>query len=71
MGKLFENPALILLLMVAVPIAIIVVLVRVLRRPKVTTPPAPSDTPAGWYPNPEAPGRRYWDGAKWTADTAP
>lgn len=23
-------------------------------------------TPAGWYPNPEGPGERYWDGASWT-----
>jgi hypothetical protein len=24
------------------------------------------DTPApGWYPNPQGPGQRYWDGQKW------
>ena len=29
------------------------------------TPPAP--TPAGWYPDPQAPGQqRYWDGTAWT-----
>ncbi len=22
--------------------------------------------PAGWYPNPQGPGQRYWDGARWT-----
>lgn len=33
-----------------------------------TAPPLP---PAGWYPNPEGPGRRYWDGAAWTTNTAP
>jgi hypothetical protein len=27
--------------------------------------------PAGWYPNPEAPGRRYWDGTSWTEHRAP
>jgi hypothetical protein len=29
-------------------------------------------TPAGWYPDPSAPGtQRYWDGAAWTDHTAP
>lgn len=23
-------------------------------------------TPAGWYPNPEGTGQRYWDGSQWT-----
>jgi len=27
--------------------------------------------PAGWYANPQAAGRRYWDGARWTSYTAP
>lgn len=28
----------------------------------------PPPTPAGWYPDPQAPGQqRYWDGAAWTA----
>ncbi len=27
-------------------------------------PAAP--TPAGWYPNPQGPGHRYWDGYRWT-----
>ena len=27
--------------------------------------------PAGWYPNPEAPGQRYWDGRAWTGYTGP
>src|SRR4051794_39555393 len=28
---------------------------------------------AGWYQNPSGPGRRYWDGQRWTEhiDTAP
>jgi len=26
---------------------------------------------AGWYPNPESIGQRYWDGAQWTHRTAP
>lgn len=31
-----------------------------------------SETPAGWYPDPEVPGQqRYWNGASWTAHTAP
>ncbi len=29
-------------------------------------------TPAGWYPDPQAPGQlRYWDGAGWTAHVQP
>jgi uncharacterized protein DUF2510 len=40
--------------------------------------PAPVETPAvlspagatppGWYPNPQGPGQRYWDGTQWTSD---
>lgn len=31
-----------------------------------------SETPAGWYPNPENPyQQRYWDGTQWTANFAP
>lgn len=26
----------------------------------------PTFAPAGWYPNPGGPGRRYWDGYEWT-----
>ena len=33
--------------------------------------PATALPPAGWYPNPQAPGQRYWDGAIWTDATAP
>jgi hypothetical protein len=34
-----------------------------------TTPPP---TPAGWYPDPQAPGyQRYWDGSQWTEHVAP
>lgn len=30
------------------------------------------NTPAGWYPDPNAPGQmRYWDGQVWTQQTAP
>lgn len=27
--------------------------------------------PPGWYPDPNAPGSRYWDGTAWTEHTAP
>lgn len=31
-------------------------------------PPPPASAPAGWYPDPLAPGQqRYWDGSAWTA----
>lgn len=31
-----------------------------------------SNTPAGWYPDPENPGQqRYWDGTAWTQNFAP
>jgi hypothetical protein len=33
---------------------------------------APSQTPAGWYPDPEqANTQRYWDGSQWTDQRAP
>ena len=35
-------------------------------------PPAPPAMPARWYPDPSgAPCLRYWDGQRWTKDTAP
>lgn len=27
--------------------------------------------PAGWFPDPEGPGQRYWDGQSWTEHRAP
>ena len=31
---------------------------------------APTTPPPGWYPDPQGgPGRRYWDGARWTEHT--
>ena len=30
-----------------------------------------STPPPGWYPDPEGPGQRYWDGAQWMGRTAP
>jgi hypothetical protein len=33
-------------------------------RPVAALPPA--SAPPGWYPNPQGPGRRYWDGVRWT-----
>lgn len=30
-----------------------------------------TDPPAGWYPNPEGDGQRYWDGETWTEHFAP
>jgi hypothetical protein len=26
--------------------------------------------PAGWYPNPNGGGQRYWDGMRWTEHTS-
>jgi hypothetical protein len=32
----------------------------------------PSQTPAGWYPDPSMPStQRYWDGQQWTENLAP
>ncbi len=28
--------------------------------------PPVQQQPPGWYPNPEGPGKRYWDGNRWT-----
>ncbi|MBA2342458.1 MAG: DUF2510 domain-containing protein [Thermoleophilaceae bacterium] len=28
--------------------------------------PQPQQQPPGWYPNPQGPGKRYWDGTQWT-----
>ncbi|MEO7752219.1 MAG: NINE protein [Terracoccus sp.] len=37
-----------------------------------TQQPAPSEIPAGWYPDPEGkPVSRYWDGDGWTDQTGP
>lgn len=37
-----------------------------------STPPPPSSTPAGWYPDyADRSLQRYWDGTAWTAHTAP
>ena len=33
--------------------------------------PAPPTVAPGWYPNPEAPGQRYWNGSAWTDSYAP
>lgn len=36
-----------------------------------STPPPPEAVPAGWYPDPEGRGQRYWDGSNWTNNLAP
>jgi hypothetical protein len=35
--------------------------------------PPPAAVPADWYPDPDSPKtlQRYWDGERWTDDTAP
>jgi hypothetical protein len=36
-----------------------------------TSPQNPSNTPAGWYPDPSGtPQQRYWDGVQWTSHYA-
>ena len=35
--------------------------------PPVPTAPMP---PPGWYPSPDGPGMRWWDGTNWTGHTA-
>jgi len=35
------------------------------------TAPQPSATPPGWYPAPDGPGQRYFDGVAWTDQFAP
>jgi hypothetical protein len=39
--------------------------------PAVQQTPVVQRTPAGWYPTPEGPFERWWDGARWTAHTRP
>lgn len=40
--------------------------------PQVSTEsPPPTLPPAGWYPNPQGVGRRYWDGSRWTDEFTP
>jgi hypothetical protein len=34
-------------------------------------PPPPAKPPPGWYPDPERPGQRYWDGDEWTEHWTP
>jgi Domain of unknown function (DUF4190)/Protein of unknown function (DUF2510) len=34
-------------------------------------PPPYQKPPAGWYPDPERPGQRYWDGDQWTEHWTP
>lgn len=36
-----------------------------------SSPPPPSSVPAGWYPDPQNRGQRYWDGVSWTQHVAP
>jgi uncharacterized membrane protein YeaQ/YmgE (transglycosylase-associated protein family) len=33
--------------------------------------PPPKMPPAGWYPDPDGSGQRYWDGQQWTDQIAP
>jgi hypothetical protein len=33
--------------------------------------PQPGQAAPGWYANPQGPGQRYWDGAKWTEQYQP
>lgn len=33
--------------------------------------PPPSAVPPGWYPDPEGPGNRYWDGRTWAVPVPP
>lgn len=68
---------LILLVILAVPAAIIAgVVVLVVKathtRPPATGPSVAGAVPPGWHPDPQGqPGSlRFWDGSRWTDDTA-
>lgn len=74
MGRLFDSPAGLILLLALVPLALLVlVLWSVVRRARRTTPDrqaAVSGPPPGWYTREDG-TVRWWDGAAWTEHRPP
>ncbi len=74
MGRLFDSPAGLVLLVALLPLALLVVLVwvvvRVARRPAPSSQSAVTGPPPGWYTGADG-TVRWWDGASWTEHRPP
>ena len=67
----------ILLLILAIPVGVVLVVVKMATPSRRTQPPARpgpdgGSPPAGWLPDPwQGEQLRYWDGTAWSGFTAP